>query len=103
MVEDVDASEGVRELINPGIMSSNPTDMILRAPYQTPGKRVAARLDGRSPGTCHEGGSSFGRNSLRTRYCVLCGTLYHTYDCGNRLAAVGIDIDPEECPKVRSF
>ena len=35
-------------------------------------------------------------------HCVRCNTSYHTYDCGNRMAAVLLADNPAECPKVRS-
>jgi hypothetical protein len=78
--------------------------MILHGPYAKVGKREAARLEGKTLGACHKCGASLGRNgsSPRARYCVQCGTLYHTYDCGKRLAAVFLAVDPADCPKVRS-
>ena len=78
--------------------------MILRGPYAKVGKRVAARLEGKTLGACHKCGASLGRNrssSPRARYCVRCGTIYHTYDCGRRMAAVLPASDPADCPKVR--
>ena len=83
--------------------------MILRDPRDDPygklGKRAAARLEGKTKtlGACHKCGASLGRNrsSPRARYCVRCGTIYHTYDCGKRMAAVLLANDPTVCPKVR--
>ena len=61
-----------------------------------------ARLQGKSCGACHKCGASLsaGHSFLRARYCARCGTLYHTYDCGNRMATVLPAESPEDCPKV---
>ena len=68
------------------------------------GKRVLARLQGKTLGACHKCGASLkrGRSCLRANHCVRCNTSYHTYDCGNRMAAVLLADNPAECPKVRS-
>ena len=68
------------------------------------GKRVLARLQGKTLGACHKCGASLkrGRSCLRATHCVRCNTSYHTYDCGNRMAAVLLADNPAECPKVRS-
>ena len=69
------------------------------------GKRVLARLQGKTLGACHKCGASLkrGRSCLRATHCVRCNTSYHTYDCGNRMAAVLLADNPAECPKVRSI
>ena len=68
------------------------------------GKRVLARLQGKTLGACHKCGASLkrGRSCLRATHCVRCNTSYHTYDCGNRMAAVLLADNPAECPNVRS-
>lgn len=66
------------------------------------GKRNAARLQGKTLGACHKCGASLKRNRScppRARFCVICGTLYHTYDCGNRMASVFLADIPADCPK----
>jgi hypothetical protein len=67
------------------------------------GKRIVARLQGKTLGACHKCGASLKRNRScppRARFCVICGTLYHTYDCGNRMASVLLADIPADCPKV---
>jgi len=68
------------------------------------GKRVLARLQGKTLGACHKCGGSLkrGRSCLRAKHCVRCNTSYHTYDCGNRMAAVLLADSPAECPKCRN-
>jgi hypothetical protein len=67
------------------------------------GKRVFARLQGKTFGTCHKCGASLkrGRSIPRANFCARCDTLYHTYDCGNRMAAARLAANPAGCPKVR--
>jgi hypothetical protein len=77
-----------------------PANMTTCHPYAHLGKRVAARLEGRSAGTCHKCGASLNSPFPRARYCERCGTLYHTYDCGKRLSSLHISTAPVECPKV---
>ena len=63
-----------------------------------------ARLQGKTLGACHKCGASLKRGRsclLRANHCVRCNTSYHTYDCGNRMAAVLLADNPAECPKVR--
>ena len=69
------------------------------------GKRVLARLEGKTLGTCHKCGASLkrGRSYLRANHCIRCNTSYHTYDCGNRMAAVLLAVNPAQCPKVRNI
>ena len=67
------------------------------------GKRIVARLQGKTLWACHKCGASLKRNRScppRARFCVICGTLYHTYDCGNRMASVFLADIPADCPKV---
>ena len=75
--------------------------MLLRRPHAFHTKRAAARLEGRTFGACHKCGGSFaGSRNPRACYCMTCGTLYHAYDCGKKMAAVGLLNNPEQCPKV---
>ena len=80
---------------------------IIIIPFSRPmmiGKRVLARLQGKTLGACHKCGASLKRGRsclLRANHCVRCKTSYHTYDCGNRMAAVLLADNPAECPKVR--
>jgi len=59
-----------------------PRNMFRRdGPFAKLGKRVVARLEGKTLGACHKCGASFRRAQFpRARYCARCGTLYHTYD-----------------------
>jgi hypothetical protein len=66
------------------------------------GKRFTARLEGRSHGACHKCGAGFGSTGYtRAHFCLRCGTLYHTYDCGKAMSAALLTNDPADCPKVR--
>ena len=53
-------------------------------------------------GTCHKCGGRLGRGRKEVAsLCQMCGTRFHSVDCGNRLKISGYLGMSERCPKVR--
>ena len=75
-------------------------EVTVYSPLVRVGKRITARLEGRSAGACHKCGASLNVQFPRARLCPSCGTLYHTYDCGKRLQANSLVVNATDCPKV---